>query len=179
MKTIGRLATSSTPTADSARRFLPPLGVRIVAAGTLVFAYGYLSANMLHTPRITFAIGQHGDFPAFFGRTHPRLRSPHLSMVIFAAVLLLFSIAGNFRWSALLSSAARLFVYGSVAAALPALEKTHPQAEAFRLPHGMLIAGLALLFRGVLMTRMYLGELILISITTALAFVTGCGHGSR
>ena len=100
-------------------------------------------------------------------------------MVIFAAVLLLFSIAGNFRWNALLSSVARLFVYGSVAAALPALEKTHPQAEAFRLPHGMLIAGLALLFTGVLMTRMCLGELIVISITTALAFVTGCGHGSR
>jgi len=46
-------------------------------------------------------------------------------MVIFAAVLLLFSIAGNFRWSALLSSAARLFVYGSVAAALPALKQKH------------------------------------------------------
>jgi len=91
-----------------------------------------------------------------------------------------FQSRAIFRWNALLSSVARLFVYGSVAAALPALEKkTHPQAEAFRLPHGMLIAGLALLFTGVLMTRMCLGELIVISITTALAFVTGCGHGSR
>ncbi len=42
--------------------------------------------------------------------------------------------------------------------------------EAFRLPHGVLIAGLALLFTGVLVTRM-LGELIVISITAALAFV--------
>ena len=169
--TIPNVATSSAPATDSARRFLPPLGVRIVAAGTLVSAYGYLSANILHTPRITFAMGQHGDFPAFFGRIHPRFRTPHLSIVIFAAVLLLFSIAGNFRWNALLSSVARLFVYGSVAAALPALRKTHPQAEAFRLPHGVLIAGLALLFTGVLVTRMRQGELIVISITAALAFV--------
>ncbi|PYU78798.1 MAG: hypothetical protein DMG51_18260 [Acidobacteria bacterium] len=44
-------------------------------------------------------------------------------------------------------------------------------AEAFRLPHGVLIAGRALLFTGVLVTRMHLGELILISITAALAFV--------
>jgi len=43
--------------------------------------------------------------------------------------------------------------------------------EAFCLPHSVLIAGLALLFTGVLVTRMHLGELILISITAALAFV--------
>ena len=71
----------------------------------------------------------------------------------------------------MLSSVARLFVYGSVAAALPALRKKQPQAEAFRLPYGILIAGLALLFTGVLVTRVHLGELIVISITAGLAFV--------
>jgi amino acid transporter len=169
--TIANVATSSAPAVDSARRFLSPLGVQIVAAGTLVSAYGYLSANMLHTPRITFAMGERGDFPAFFGKIHPRFRTPHLSIVIFAAVLLLFSIAGNFRWNAMLSSVARLFVYGSVAAALPALRKKQPQADRFRLPFGNLIAALALLFTGVLVTRMHRGELIVISITAGLAFV--------
>jgi amino acid transporter len=91
--------------------------------------------------------------------------------VIFAVVLLLFSIAGNFRWNAMLSSVARLFVYGSVAAALPALRKKQPQAEAFRLPYGIVIAALALLFTGVLVTRMHRGELIVISVTAGLAFV--------
>jgi len=169
--TIANVATSSAPAVDSARHFLSPLGVQVVAAGTLVSAYGYLGANMLHTPRITFAMGERGDFPAFFGKIHPRFRTPHLSIVIFAVVLLLFSVAGNFRWNAMLSSVARLFVYGSVAAALPALRKKQPQAEAFRLPYGILIAGLALLFTGVLVTRVHLGELIVISITAGLAFV--------
>src|SRR5947199_8864864 len=50
-------------------------------------------------------------------------------------------------------------------------EKNTPISEAFRLPHGVLIAGLALLFTGVLVTRMRQGELIVISITAALAFV--------
>ena len=169
--TIANVTTSSAPAVDSARHFLSPLGVQVVAAGTLVSAYGYLGANMLHTPRITFAMGERGDFPAFFGKIHPRFRTPHLSIVIFAVVLLLFSDAGNFRWNAMLSSVARLFVYGSVAAALPALRKKQPQAEAFRLPYGILIAGLALLFTGVLVTRVHLGELIVISITAGLAFV--------
>jgi amino acid transporter len=91
--------------------------------------------------------------------------------VIFAVVLLVFSIAGNFRWNAMLSSVARLFVYGSVAAALPVLRKRQPGADGFRLPCGTLIAVLALLFTGALVTRMHLGELTVISITAALAFV--------
>lgn len=168
--TIPNAGASAAPVVDSARRFLSPLGVQIVAAGTLVSAYGYLSANMLHTPRITFAMGERGDFPAFFGRIHPRFRTPHLSIVIFAAVLVVFSIAGNFKWNAMLSSVARLFVYGSVAAALPALRKKQPQAERFRLPFGNVFALLALVFTGVLVTRMHWGEFVVISITASLAF---------
>jgi len=169
--TIPNAGASTAPVVDSARRFLSPLGVQIVAAGTLVSAYGYLSANMLHTPRITFAMGERGDFPAFFGKIHPRFRTPHLSIVIFAIVLLVFSIAGNFKWNAMLSSVARLFVYGSVAAALPALRKKQPNTDRFRLPFGIPIAVLALLFTGILVTRMHLGELSVISFTAALAFV--------
>src|SRR6266849_2239756 len=169
--TIPNAGASSAPVVDSARRFLSPLGVQIVAAGTLVSAYGYLSANMLHTPRITFAMGERGDFPAFFGKIHPRFRTPHLSIVIFAAALLLFSIAGDFRWNAMLSSVARLFIYGSVAAALPVLRKKQPEADGFRLPYGITIAVLAMLFTGVMVTRMHRGELIVISTTAALAFL--------
>ena len=169
--TIPDAGASKAPAVESARRFLGPIGVRLVTAGTLVSAYGYLSANVLHTPRITFAMGQRGDFPAFFGKIHPRFRTPHFSIVIFAIVLLLFSIAGNFRWNAMLSSVARLFVYGSVAAALPVLRKKQPQADRFRLPLGVTIAALALLFTGVLVTRMHRAELIVISITAGLAFV--------
>lgn len=168
--TIPNVAASAAPAVDSAQRFLSPYGVRIVAAGTLISAYGYLSANMLHTPRITFAMGEHGDFPAFFGTIHPRFRTPHLSIVIFAAALLLFSVAGDFRWNAMLSSVARLFVYGSVAAALLALRKKQPQADAFRLPWGNLIAVLTMLFTAVLVTQMHKGELIVIASTSALAF---------
>jgi amino acid transporter len=71
----------------------------------------------------------------------------------------------------MLSSVARLFVYGSVAAALPVLRKKQPQADAFRLPFGIAIAGLGLVFAGLLLIRMHLGEFAVISITAALAFV--------
>jgi amino acid transporter len=169
--TIADAGSSAAPVVDSARRFLPYWAVKIVAAGTLISAYGYLSANMLHTPRVTFAMGEQGDFPSFFARIHPRFRTPHVSIAIFAALLLIFSIAGDFRGNAMLSIVSRLFVYGSVAAALPVLRKKHPNADAFRLPGGVFISALALLLTAVLVTRMHKGEFLVIAATAALAFV--------
>ena len=168
--TVPDAGSSATPVVDSARRFLPDWARRIVAAGTLVSAYGYLSANMLHTPRVTFAMGERGDFPVFFAGIHPRFRTPHVSIVIFAVLLLLFSIGGDFPGNAMLSIVSRLFVYGSVAAALPVLRKKQPHAGAFRVPRGTFLSALAVLFIAVLVTRMHRGEFIVIAVTAALAF---------
>ena len=169
--TIPNAGASAAPVVDSARRFLPHWAVRIVAAGTLISAYGYLSANLLHTPRVTFAMGERGDFPAFFARIHPRFRTPHVSIAIFAVLLMIFSIAGDFPGNAMLSIVSRLFVYGSVAAALPVLRKKHPRADAFRLPSGILFSALALLVTAVLVTRMHRGEFLVIAATALLALV--------
>ncbi len=168
--TIPNAGASAAPVVDSARRFLPHWAVPIVAACTLISAYGYLSANMLHTPRVTFAMGERGDFPAFFARIHPRFRTPHVSILIFAMLLLIFSIAGDFPGNAMLSIVSRLFVYGSVAAALPVLRKKHPNADAFRLPGGIFFSALALFFTAVLVTRMHHGEFLVIAATALLAF---------
>lgn len=168
--TIPNPGASLAPVVDSARHFMPGWAARIVAAGTLISAYGYLSANMLHTPRVTFAMGERGDFPAFFARIHPRFRTPTVSILIFAALLLIFSIARDFPWNAMLSIVSRLFVYGSVAAALPVLRKKHPSADAFRLPGGFFVCLLALLITLVLVTRMHRGEFLVIAATAALAF---------
>jgi len=143
---------TTKPAVDAARQFMGPIGVSLVAAGTLISVYGYLSANMLHTPRVTFAMGEQGDFPAFFAAIHPRFRTPHASIVAFAALVIAFSILGDFRWNATLSAMARLFMYGAVAAALPVLRKQRPGEAAFRLPGGTVFAVAALLFTGLLLT---------------------------
>ena len=150
--TLANPAATTKPAVDAARQFLGPLGVSLVAAGTLVSVYGYLSANMLHTPRVTFAMGQRGDFPAFFAAIHPRFRTPHVSILAFAALLLVFSVAGDFRWNATLSAVARLFMYGAVAAALPALRRKKPGGAAFLLPGGTAFAVLALVFTALLLS---------------------------
>jgi len=169
--TLANPGATTKPAVDSARQFLGPVGVTLVAVGTLISVYGYLSANMLHTPRVTFAMGERGDFPSFFAAIHPRFRTPHLSIVVFALMLLLFSIGGNFRWNASLSAISRLFMYGAVVAALPILRGKFPQGSKFRLPAGLFFTVLGLAFVAVLLAQMGRTELIVMSITFAIALL--------
>ena len=68
----------------------------------------------------------------------------------------------------MLSAVARMFMYGSIAAALPVLRRKQPQAAKFRLPGGIAFALLAVLFSAVLVTRMHWGELAVVSVTFAI-----------
>src|SRR5215469_11105117 len=164
-------ATTTTPAADVAKHLVGALGASLFTIAILVSIYGYLGANMLHTPRLTFAMGEQGDFPRFFAAVHPRFQSPHLSIVAFALLIVVFSIAGSFRWNAILAAASRLFVYGCIAAALPVLRMKHPWADAFRLPCGLFFATLALVFATLLVTRIHLAELTIIAATSIVAVI--------
>jgi amino acid transporter len=165
-------AASAKPAADAAERFLGPVGGSLVAAGALVSIYGYLSANMLHTPRLTFAMAEQGDFPASLAAVHERFRTPFISIELFAVLVLGFSIAGSFRWNAVVSVLARILVYGSIAAALPALRKKRPGADAFRLPGGNVFAALALLFMGVIATRIQRSAGVVLAVTLLIGLLT-------
>ena len=164
-------ASTTTPAADVANHLVGPLGASLFTIAILASIYGYLGANMLHTPRLTFAMGEQGDFPRFFAAVHPRFKSPHLSIVAFALLLVVFSIAGSFRWNAILSAASRLFVYGCIAAALPVLRMKHPFADAFRLPCGLFFAALALVVAALLVTRIHVAELTIIAATSIVAVI--------
>src|SRR5215831_15912123 len=167
--TLPTATIAAKPVADAAQHFLGSYGASLMAAGALISVYGYLSANLLHTPRLTFAMGEQGDFPAFFAAVHPRFRTPYVSIVVFAVLLVIFSVAGSFQWNATLSALSRLLIYASIAAALPVLRRKQPHADAFRLPGGMFFVVLALLFTAVLVTKIQRGGLMVLAFTFALA----------
>jgi len=168
---LPQAATTTTPAVDVAKHLVGPLGASLFTIAILVSIYGYLGANMLHTPRLTFAMGEQGDFPRFFAAVHPRFQSPHLSILAFTLLLVVFSMAGSFRWNAILAAASRLFVYASIAAALPVLRRKHPSAAAFRLPWGRVFAALALVFAALLVTRIHAAELTIITATSLIAVI--------
>jgi amino acid transporter len=158
------------PLALAAGQLWGAAGSTVIAVGALISVYGYLSAQMLHTPRLTFALGERGDFPRFFARVHPRFRTPHVSILFFAGIVWMLAAAGNFRWNVVLSSVGRLFIYGVTCASLPVLRRKCPGGRAFRLPAGNFWAALGVVVMLALLSRITRTEGTVILATAAIAF---------
>jgi amino acid transporter len=162
---------STRPLAEAAQRFLGPAGGIAITLAALVSAYGYLSANLLHAPRVTFALAEQGDFPAFLGAVHPRYRTPYVSIILYAVLVFVFAALGNFEWNAILSAVSRLAVYGAMALAVPLLRRRGDRQAQFVLPWPYLFAGLSLIFSLLLLTQMGKGEFVIVGTTCVVALV--------
>jgi len=161
---------SERPLADVARIVIGHGGAALIALGALVSVYGYLSGNMLGAPRLTFALAERGDFPSFFGMVHPRYRTPHISIAVFAVLVWLLALVGTFAGNATLSAGSRLFYYAVVCAALPVLRKKQGTPAAMRVPGGTLLAILGVLICAGMLTRIeYNKSLILVAAVSVAA----------
>ena len=163
LRALGLNPGGDRPLAEAARVFLGQGGAVLMQAGALVSVYGNLSAMMLNVPRLTYALAERGDFPSLFGAVSRKFRTPYISIAAFALVMFFLAQLGTFRGNAVLSAVARLFTYGVVCAAVMTLRRKQPQANAFRLPAGPLVSGLALAFVLALVTQMGLKEVMAIA----------------
>lgn len=161
---------SSRPLADVARIVMGHGGAGLIAVGALVSVYGYLSGNMLATPRITFALAEEGDFPSLFAAVHPRFRTPYVSILVFGVLVWILAQFGSFAGNATLSAGARLFYYVLVCAALPVLRRKQPGAALYRAPGGLILAGLGVLICLGLLTRIDFSKSLILVATMVAAF---------
>ncbi|MDP9147283.1 MAG: APC family permease [Acidobacteriota bacterium] len=167
--TVADPAGTERPLAEAARQIFGGGAAAAISVAALISIYGYLGANMLHTPRLTFALAERGDFPRIFAAVHPKFRTPNVSIVLYSVLLLVFTLVGNFRWNITLSAVARLFTYASFAIALLVLRKKNPQADAFRLRGGVAIAVLTLAFCLALFVQTPLSNLSVVAGTVLIA----------
>jgi amino acid transporter len=166
--TLPNAGAYERPLADAAQRFLGGWAATGVGLAALVSTYGYLSANLLHSPRIAFALAEQGDFPGVLARVHPRFRTPHFSILLYAVILFAFAAMGSFQWNATLSAVTRLVVYGAMAIALPVLRKRDGPAP-FANHAGIICSVATLVIALVLLSRMGQGEAIAVAATTIVA----------
>lgn len=162
-------AATDRPLSLAAQAMWGRWGASAIAGAALVSVYGFLSAHMLNSPRLAFALGEHGDFPPVFARVHPLYRTPHISILVFAGFVWCLAVFGNFKWNVIISSVARLFVFILVCAALPVLRRKFPAAAAFRIPAGNIIAAVAVCMLLVLVSRMHWNEWAIVLTTMAIA----------
>jgi amino acid transporter len=99
------------PLAESAMTFLGNLGRTTLLVGATISAFGFVTSDILSSPRMIFAFGRDGALPQFFAHVHPRYRSPDVAIITYATLAFLLSISGTFERLAVLSNVAVLLMY--------------------------------------------------------------------
>lgn len=162
-------AQTDRPLAEVARLLMGSGGAALVTVGALVSVYGYLSANFLTGPRMTFAFAEQGDFPRLFAAVHREYKTPHVSIVVFALLCWILALAGSFTWNVTLSAVARLFYYGAVCAAVPVLRRKQPDAAWLRIPGGSIFAVVGVLICVALLSGVDFSKSVILVVTILIA----------
>ncbi len=99
------------PLAEVAVRVMGPLGRGLLLVGAIVSMTGYITGDLLSSPRALFVMAEDGLFPKVLGRVHERYRTPHLAIIGYCVITCGLSIAGTFTQLALLNAVGVLFLY--------------------------------------------------------------------
>jgi APA family basic amino acid/polyamine antiporter len=113
---LPNLAAHATPIADAAALILGAGGALAVGVGSVLSMTGNNAGQVLAGSRMLFALAQHGELPAIFGRIHARFRTPAFAIVFTSAVALALALSGSFAKLAVVSALARLVTYTGVCA---------------------------------------------------------------
>jgi amino acid transporter len=139
--TLPQLGASERPLAEASSRFLGAAGPPLMSAAALISVLGTMNVIMLASSRIPFALAEQGQLPGFLLRTHRRFRTPHVSILISAALVLMLALSGTFIYLLTLSLITRIIVYAVTCAALPVLRRRRVAPRpAFEAPAGVLIS---------------------------------------
>jgi amino acid transporter len=111
------LANSSAALPDAMARISPALRL-LMLAGVAISSFGWVSSDLLGSPRILFAFARDGMMPRLLGRVHPRTHAPYMAILTYATVAIVLALTGSFAELAVLATlgSALLYAAGSVAA---------------------------------------------------------------
>jgi len=156
--TLPNLATSTRPIADAAAEFFGAHAGAFIAAGTLVSVLGGLHNLTLSTPRVIFAMAEHGQWPRVFTQVHERFRTPYLSILLCSGVTLALALSGTFIYAATLTAIARLLIMTTTCASMPVLRMRTGRPAPFQVPGGWVVAAAAVALCGWLLAASPLRE---------------------
>src|SRR6266568_213022 len=168
------------PLAESAAKFLGNLGRTILLAGATISAFGFVTSDILSSPRMIFAFGRDGALPQFFAHVHPRYRSPDVAIVTYATLAFALSISGTFEKLAVLSNVAVLLMYLLCCASCWILVQRDVRSDGapFNFPGMKIVPALAIIAIIWILAHATLREFVVTGIVLALASVLYLVRGS-
>jgi amino acid transporter len=142
---LPELANSEKPLADAGRRFLGAAGAAVISAGALISITGNINANLLAGSRLPFAMAEQQQLPRILSTAHRRFHTPHLSILLTAAIMFALTISSTLIYALTMSTLTRLITYAVTCAALPVLRRRAGAPRAlFKAPAGLAVSIAAL-----------------------------------
>jgi amino acid transporter len=171
---------TKAPLAAAFAILIGPVGTTVAAAAALTSIYGYATGNTLQSPRVLFSMAERGELPSVLARVHPRYKTPHVAILVYAVVTLGVAWTGTFESTATLSAIVRLVTYGFTCAALPILRRKRPlEAPGFRLAGAGIIAPVAVAFCLWLLLSRSFAQAWALLLMMVLGEIVGLGRASR
>lgn len=143
-------------------------GSVLIVAGTAIAILGSISGEILAIPRVLFAGAQDGVLPKALSKVHPQFFTPHVAIIVYAALGFLFAVLGGFKQLIILASAATILIYlGVVLATIKLRFKKNGAQKTFTIPGGITVPLIAAAIIIWLLSNLSQAEIIGISIFIA------------
>jgi len=97
-----------------AAEYYLPFGALIVLAGGFVSTLAALNATTFAASRVSFAMGRNYDLPSMFGKLHPKYRTPYVSTICSAVVMITLAMLFDLTMIALAATVMFLFLFAQV-----------------------------------------------------------------
>jgi amino acid transporter len=98
---------------EAAKHFLP-FGALIVLAGGFVSTLAALNATTYSSSRVSYAMGTQYNLPHFFGKIHPKYKTPAISTVASGLIMLIMALSLDLTGIAFAASVMFLFLFAQV-----------------------------------------------------------------
>lgn len=105
------LAESPSPLATAIKAAENPTATYIVSSGGLIATASVLLTSILGVSRMAYAMARRRDLPKLFEKLHPRYKTPHHSIVIVCAIMVLLVMLVDLTQVVAISTFALLFYY--------------------------------------------------------------------
>jgi basic amino acid/polyamine antiporter, APA family len=135
------LAGNSAPLVATATALFGSWGARVLVVVTVLSTAGYLSADMLGSPRVFHAMADRGQLPRRLAAVHPRLKTPAVAIAVYVTMCAILASTGSFRQLALASASGTLIAYLICCLGLLRLRSQHVATAStpFVAPGGALV----------------------------------------
>jgi APA family basic amino acid/polyamine antiporter len=137
---------ATAPLAEASATFLGNAGRTIMLAGATISAFGFVTTDILSSPRMLFAFGRDGSLPVWFAHVHPRYRSPDVAIVVYSTIAFVLSVTSTFEALVVLSNVCILLMYLLCCAACWFLigRDVRADGEPFHFPGAKIVPALAI-----------------------------------